>query len=180
MFYLKLWIVVVKSVWSAPSSGSLLKLKCSPKPVKSACGLNVANFQARTSCFFWSDSFKTYLILPNNWQKIPLSWQIPTRSYKMYFNRCLLPHQRHHHTSQGRCQGLLGEHAKPDISFKEGGRAEAPGDVLQRGHAQVSGELDPQELEFDITKLRDTQQVWQTCSSVLRYRRTGSSRFLWI
>ena len=81
----------------------------------------------------------------------------------MYFDGCLLPHQRHHHTSQGRCQGLLGEHAKPDIPFKEGGRAEAPGDVLQRGHAQVSGELDPLG-SYNLTsqKLRNTHQVWQT------------------
>lgn len=54
-----------------------------------------------------------------------------------------LPHQRHHHKSQGRCQGLLGEHAKPDSPLKEGGRAETAGDILQRGHAQVSGMLDP-------------------------------------
>lgn len=60
-------------------------------------------------------------------------------TYKCH-NTILLFHQRHHHASQGRRQGLLGEHAKPDIPFEEGVRAEASGDLLQRGHAQVSGQ----------------------------------------
>lgn len=47
--------------------------------------------------------------------------------------------QRHHHRGQDGFQGLLGEHAKPDITSKEGGRAEATSNILQRGHAQVPG-----------------------------------------
>lgn len=53
----------------------------------------------------------------------------------------LASRQRHHHKSQGGLEGLLGEYAKSDIPFKEGGRAKAAGNILQRGHAQVSGKL---------------------------------------
>lgn len=61
----------------------------------------------------------------------------------LFFKHALLlaSHQRHHHKSQGGFKGLLGEHAKSDNPFKEGGRAKATGNILQRGHAQVSGKL---------------------------------------
>lgn len=47
--------------------------------------------------------------------------------------------QWHHHNSKRWRQGLLGEHAKPDNPSEEGGGAETTSNLLQRGHAQVSG-----------------------------------------
>ena len=83
-------------------------------------------------------------------------------------DRVFLPHQRHHHTKQGRFQGFLGEHAKPDIPFEEGGRAEATGNILQRGHAQVSGELSqpqkfllPAKVFFLMKDCRNTMTLYK-------------------
>ncbi len=45
-----------------------------------------------------------------------------------------------HHAAQSQLKGILGEYAKPDDSFKEGGGAETTSNLLQCRHAEISGE----------------------------------------
>lgn len=86
--------------------------------------------------------------------------------------------QWHNHQSKGWCQGLLGEHAKPDNPFEEGSGAETTSNLLQRGHAQVSGLCWWQRRDLGT-------EFWLSYSglSSLPVRRrhvTGLSRFPWI
>lgn len=72
--------------------------------------------------------------------------------------------QWHNHKSKRGCQGLLGEHAKPDNPFEEGGGAETTGNLLQRGHAQVSGLRSWERWEWDWLLVVALRCVIFTCA----------------